>query len=189
MPEGQIQTEIFDTPAAIRATVDGTRKAAAEAAEAMRARTAQGAGGRIYLIGNGTSLYSSQAAAYTARAGSARRPVGHSGRRMILLLARPERWMVVASPLREFLMCGDFEVGGKACELASRTSRDRPSRAVRRAAFSAGGNHVPVMTKTYASTLTAAHLLLLSSSGTTGMVRRSAGQPTVPKKHCEAEDV
>src|SRR5512134_1195845 len=85
MTEGQIQTEIFDTPAAIRATVDETRQAAAEAAEAMRARTSQGAGSRIFVIGNGTSLYSSQAAAYTAR-----------------MLARPGDPLVLAWPAGDF---------------------------------------------------------------------------------------
>jgi glucosamine--fructose-6-phosphate aminotransferase (isomerizing) len=172
MTEEQILTEIYETPAAIRATVGGTRPAAAEAAEAMRVRASRGdvSSSRIYLIGNGTSLYSSQAAAYTAR-----------------LLAQPGDPLVLAWPAGDFryftpaLREGDVVIGITASgefrdvlavfeRLAGKCLRigitHVPGSSVTRLSdallFSAGGpSHVPVMTKTYASTLTAAHLLLL----------------------------
>ena len=56
-----IPAEIHQTPAAIRATLEETRADAAAAAAAMRKRGTR----RIYLIGNGTSLYSSMAVAYS----------------------------------------------------------------------------------------------------------------------------
>jgi glucosamine--fructose-6-phosphate aminotransferase (isomerizing) len=136
----------------------------------MRARTSQGAGSRIYLIGNGTSLYSSQAAAYTAR-----------------MLAQPGDPLVLAWPAGDFrfytpaLSERDVVVGitasGEFRDVLAVFERLEgkclrvgithvPGSSVTRLAdallFSAGGpSHVPVMTKTYASTLTAAHLLLL----------------------------
>ena len=58
-----IPAEIHETPAAIRSTMEETRADAASAAAAMRTRGTR----RIYLIGNGTSLYSSMAATYTGR--------------------------------------------------------------------------------------------------------------------------
>src|SRR5512147_2957967 len=81
MTEELIPQEIQDTPAAIRATVVETRPAAAQAAEAIRSRSPR----RIYLVGNGTSLYSSLAAAYTAR-----------------MLAQPGDPLVLAWPAGDF---------------------------------------------------------------------------------------
>ncbi|MEI6290574.1 MAG: hypothetical protein WCP19_09085, partial [Chloroflexota bacterium] len=58
-----IPQEINETPAAIQATLIDALPAARIAAEAARKLTP----GRIFIVGNGTSLYTSMAAAYTAR--------------------------------------------------------------------------------------------------------------------------
>ncbi len=172
MTEELIPSEIQETPAAIRATVDATREVAAQAAAMMRLRTSENEAvhSRIFLIGNGTSLYSSQAAAYTAR-----------------LLAGPGDPLVLAWPAGDFntftpaLGEQDIVVGITASgefrdvlavfeRLAGKCLRvgitHVPGSSITRLSdvllTSAGGpSHVPVMTKTYASTLTAAHLLLL----------------------------
>jgi glucosamine--fructose-6-phosphate aminotransferase (isomerizing) len=133
----------------------------------MRAREPR----RIYLIGNGTSLYSSMAATYTARA-----------------LAGPEDALVVAWPAGDFRhftpqlnehdivvgvsASGEFRdvlavferVAGKCLRIGITHVPDSTiTRISDHVLYSAGGpSHVPVMTKTYASTLTAAHLLLLN---------------------------
>jgi glutamine---fructose-6-phosphate transaminase (isomerizing) len=166
MTEELIPTEIHAIPTAIRATVAETRPAAREAAAAMRARSPR----RIYFIGNGTSLYSSMAAVYTAR-----------------LLAQPGDPLVLAWPAGDFnhytpqLNQQDVVVGISASgefrdvlavfeRLAGKCLRvgvtHVPGSSIvplcDQLLITAGGpSHVPVMTKTYASTLTAEHLLLL----------------------------
>ena len=161
-----IPAEIHETPAAIRSTLEETRADAATAAAAMRKRGTR----RIYLIGNGTSLYSSMAAAYTAR-----------------LLAGENDALVLAMPAGDFrhftpyLNPQDIVVGvsasGEFRDILSVFNRigDRCLRigithvadsSITRVAdyillTSGGPSQVPVMTKTYASTLTAIHLLLL----------------------------
>jgi len=170
MTEEIIPQEIHDTPGAIRATIEQTREAAHTAAGVMKARNPR----RIYLIGNGTSLYSSMAATYTAR-----------------LLAGADAPLVMAFPAGDFryftpaLNPQDVVIG----VTASGEFRDVlavfesikgqcltvgithvPGSSVTRIAdqllYSAGGpSHVPVMTKTYASTLTAVHLLLMEFFG------------------------
>lgn len=166
MPPEPIPQEIHETPQAIRATVDGARQAARRAAAAMRERAPR----RVYVIGNGTSLYSSLAATYTARA-----------------LASPVDPLVLAVPAGDFryytpaVSARDVVVGMSASGefrdvlavldgLAGRCLRigitHVPDSSLTRLAdltlIGGGGpSRVPVMTKTYASTLTAAHLLLL----------------------------
>ena len=161
-----IPAEIHQTPAAIRATLEETRADAAAAAAAMRKRGTR----RIYLIGNGTSLYSSMAATYTGR-----------------LLAGENDAIVMAMPAGDFrhftpyLNPQDIVVGvsasGEFRDVLSVFNRicDRCLRigithvadsSITRVAdyilLTGGGpSNVPVMTKTYASTLTAIHLLLL----------------------------
>jgi glutamine---fructose-6-phosphate transaminase (isomerizing) len=170
MTEELIPQEIRDTPAAIRATLEQTRPSARAAAAAMRSRTPR----HIYLIGNGTSLYSSMAAAYTAR-----------------LLAGPDDPLVMAFPAGDFryytprLNPNDVVVGitasGEFRDVLTVFERLKgrcltigvthvPGSSVTRLAdhllYSAGGpSRVPVMTKTYASTLTAAHILLMEYFG------------------------
>ncbi len=163
---GIIPQEIHDTPQAIRATIEESRPSASQAAELMRSKNPR----RIFLIGNGTSLYSSMASSYTAR-----------------LLAGPGEPFVVAFPAGDFryfrpqLDGQDVVVGISASgefrdvlavfqELQGKTLcigiTHIPGSSITRLAnatiLSSGGpSQVPVMTKTYASTLTAAHLLLL----------------------------
>ncbi len=136
------------------------------AAEVIQERSPR----RIFVIGNGTSLYTSMAAAYTARQ-----------------LASPDDPLVLAFPAGDFryfmpaIQSDDVIIGMSAsgefrdvlsvferlhgeCLLVGITHV--PGSSVTRLAdhvlFSGGGpSHVPVMTKTYASTLTALHLLLL----------------------------
>src|SRR5664279_1081493 len=61
--EELIPQEIDDIPATIQATLKDTRPSAQAAAGAIRTGKAR----RIFIIGNGTSLYTSMAATYTAR--------------------------------------------------------------------------------------------------------------------------
>jgi glucosamine--fructose-6-phosphate aminotransferase (isomerizing) len=161
-----IPQEIQETPTAIRSTLAETRPAARKAADRMHARPP----GRIFIIGNGTSLYSSMAAAYTAR-----------------LLEAPGGAFVLAMPAGDFRYFSpsptenDIVVGVSASgefrdvlavfqSLQGRCLRvgitHAPGSSITKLAdtvlVSAGGpSQVPVMTKTYASTLTAIHTLLL----------------------------
>ncbi len=107
MHEEFIPNEIHATPAAIRDTLTQARPAAEQIAAAMRKQ----APGRIFLIGNGTSLYSSLAAGYTARAlaapGDSAR-IAHAGRRLPLLTPRRSPRMIlwwVSRPRASFGMC------------------------------------------------------------------------------------
>ncbi|MCZ7567584.1 MAG: SIS domain-containing protein [Ardenticatenaceae bacterium] len=170
MADELIPREIYEVPAAIRATLAETRVAARRAAEAIRARPSR----RIYFIGNGTSYYSSLAATYLARS-----------------LAAPEDALVLARPAGDFryftpaLSPYDVIVGisasGEFRDVLAVFERHRgqcllvgithvPGSSLARLAdvtlLSGGGpSRVPVMTKTYASTLTAAYLLLLEFYG------------------------
>jgi glucosamine--fructose-6-phosphate aminotransferase (isomerizing) len=166
MYSGIIPQEIHDTPEAIQATVKDARLQAKRAAEVMRSANPR----RIFIIGNGTSLYSSLAASYTAR-----------------MLAGPDDALVVAWPAGDFRYFGpqlngrDVVVGvsasgefrdvlavfeelrGKSiCIGITHVPGSSMTRLADEIILSSGGpSRVPVMTKTYASTLTAAHLLLL----------------------------
>jgi glucosamine--fructose-6-phosphate aminotransferase (isomerizing) len=166
MPTELIPQEIRETPAAIRATLAETRPDARRAAVAMHERRAR----RIFFIGNGTSYHSSLAVTYTAR-----------------LLGGASDALVLAWPAGDFryftppLGAQDVVVGisasGEFRDILSVFERLKgqclllgithvPGSSITRLAdvllYSGGGpSHVPVMTKTYASTLTAAHLLVL----------------------------
>ena len=163
-----IPKEIDQTPDAIRATLKDTRPSALKAAEAIRKRSPR----RIFIIGNGTSLYTSMAATYTARQ-----------------LAGPNDPMVLACPAGDFryftpaIQPNDVIIGMSAsgefrdvlsvferlhgqCLLIGITHV--PGSSLTRVAdhilMSSGGpSRVPVMTKTYATTLTALHLILLET--------------------------
>jgi glucosamine--fructose-6-phosphate aminotransferase (isomerizing) len=166
MIEELIPQEIHETPAAIRATIKQTHPEAQTAAAAIRTRSPR----RIYLIGNGTSLYSSMAASYTAR-----------------MLAGADDPLVLAVPAGDFryytpaLNAQDVVVGvsasGEFRDVLNVFERLKgkcltvgithvPGSSITRISdyllYSGGGpSRVPVMTKTYASTLTAIHLLLM----------------------------
>ncbi len=166
MTSEQIAHEVRETPGAIRATLAETAHAAKAAAAAIHERMPR----RIYLIGNGTSLYSSMAAGYIARA-----------------LAPADGPLVLALPAGDFryfppaLNRHDIVVGisasGEFRDVLAVFERLRgqclcigithvPGSSITHLAHltllsSGGPSQVPVMTKTYASTLTAAAMLLL----------------------------
>jgi len=168
-----IPLEIDETPDAIRATLKDTRPSAKKAAEAIRKLAAR----RIFVIGNGTSLYTSMAATYTARR-----------------LAGPEDPLVLAYPAGDFrffmpaIQPNDVVIGMSAsgefrdvlavfeqlrgkCLLVAITHVPGSSltHMADHVLLSSGGpSHVPVMTKTYASTLTALHLALLETFNAPG---------------------
>jgi glutamine---fructose-6-phosphate transaminase (isomerizing) len=163
-----IPLEIDETPNAIRATLKDARPSALKTAEAIRKNSPR----RIFVIGNGTSLYTSMASTYTARQ-----------------LAGPDDPLVLAFPAGDFryftpaIQPNDVIIGmsasGEFRDVLSVFERLRgqcllvgithvPDSSLTRLTdhilFSGGGaSHVPVMTKTYASTLTALHLLLLET--------------------------
>lgn len=164
-----IPLEINETPEAIRQTLQNTRQQAIDAAKAIRKRQPR----RIFLIGNGTSFYSSMAAAYT-------------GRSLATSTSDPFVMAVPAGDFRNFMPRldeRDILVGVSASgefrdilvifeELAGRCLRvgltHVPGSSITRLSdallISAGGpSQMPVMTKTYASTLVAAHLLVLET--------------------------
>jgi glutamine---fructose-6-phosphate transaminase (isomerizing) len=166
MSSASIRREIRELPAAIRATLRAMRPSAVGAASAIRERSPR----RVYVIGNGTSFYAALAVSYTARA-----------------LARPEDPSVLAMMSGDFryftpaLGTGDAVVGVTASgefrdvlaafqQLEGRCLRigitHVPGSSITRLADATligggGPSQVPVTTKTYASTLTAAHLLML----------------------------
>jgi glucosamine--fructose-6-phosphate aminotransferase (isomerizing) len=171
--EELIPIEIHDTPAAIRATIKETRSAAKKATEAMLARMPR----RIFLVGNGTSLYSCMAAAYTGRAlaNSADDPFvlavpagdfrhyrpSLSGHDVIVGISASGEFRDVVALFEELK-------GKCLCVGITHIPGSTITRIADELLISAGGpSLVPVMTKTYASTLTAAHLLLLEVFGAT----------------------
>jgi glutamine---fructose-6-phosphate transaminase (isomerizing) len=164
--EELIPQEIEDTPAAIRATLADTRLAAQAAARVIQT----GKSRRIFVIGNGTSLYTSMAATYTARmlAGDGAPfvmavPAGEF--RYFMPAIGAEDVVVGMSASGEFRdVIAAFEQLRGKCTLVGITHV--PGSSISKLAdqllISGGGpSRVPVMTKTYASTLTALHVLLL----------------------------
>lgn len=170
MIEGAVPREIREGPDAIRATLDAALKAAVEAAGELHA----GGVRRVFVIGNGTSFHSCLAAATLYRR--------HAG---------PGDPVVVALTAAEFriyrpaLDSGDAVVGisssgefrdvvAVAEELRGRTPvigivhvpGSTLTRVASRTVLSAGGpSTVPVMTKTFSSTLVATELVLLALLG------------------------
>jgi len=162
---GRLAAEIREEPEAIRATITASRDQATEVARTLTA----GGVRRVYLIGNGTSYHSSLAAALVHRR--------H---------ARPDDPIILALTAGEFrhyqpvLGPGDAVVGisasGEFRDVLAVTESLRgriPTVAIvhnlgssltalaDHVVMSAGGpSSVPVMTKTFASTLTAAILLV-----------------------------
>jgi glucosamine--fructose-6-phosphate aminotransferase (isomerizing) len=170
MIDGIIPTEIRDGPAAIRATLDEAASSAASAADSLRA----GAVRRVFVIGNGTSYHSALAAtqlyarraaptdpvaiAMTAGAFRAYRPALGAGDAVIGISASGEFADVVAT----------FEaIRGETPTVAIVHVPDSAlTRIADHVVCSAGGpSHVPVMTKTFSSTLVATELTLLAILG------------------------
>jgi glutamine---fructose-6-phosphate transaminase (isomerizing) len=163
-----IPLEIDETPGAIRVTLTESRPTARKVAEAIRERSPR----RIFVIGNGTSLYTSMAATYTARQLAGLNdplvlafPAGDF--RYFTPAIRPDDVIIGMSASGEFRdVLSVFERLHGKCLLVGITHV--PGSSVTRLAdhilFSSGGpSHVPVMTKTYASTLAALHVLLLET--------------------------
>src|ERR1051325_4212009 len=161
-----IPLEIDETPDAIRLTLKEARPAAQKAAEAIRQRSPH----RIFIIGNGTSLYASMAASYTGRKLAGPKdaltlafPAGDF--RYFTPAIQPEDVIIGMSASGEFRdVLSVFERLRGQCNLVGITHVDGSSltHLADHILLSSGGpSHVPVMTKTYASTLTALHLLLL----------------------------
>jgi glutamine---fructose-6-phosphate transaminase (isomerizing) len=161
-----IPLEIDETPGAIRTTLIESRSSARRTAEAIQKRSPR----RIFVMGNGTSLYTSMAAVYTARQLASLDdplvlafPAGDF--RYFMPAIRPDDVIIGMSASGEFRdVLSVFERLHGKCLLVGITHV--PGSSVTRLAdhvlFSGGGpSHVPVMTKTYASTLTALHMLLL----------------------------
>jgi glucosamine--fructose-6-phosphate aminotransferase (isomerizing) len=168
MTTEMIPLEIDETPAAIRATLKDTRLSAAKAAEAIRKLPPK----RIYIIGNGTSLYTSMAAVYTARQLAGPNdpfvlacPAGDF--RYFMPAIQPKDVVIGMSASGEFRdVLSVFERLHGKCMLVGITHVPGSSltRLTDHILISSGGpSHVPVMTKTYASTLTALHMLLLET--------------------------
>jgi len=167
MSDEFIPTEIHDSPQAIRSTIEITGPKVKEAADQMRRRGAR----RVFIIGNGTSLYSSLAAGYTARelarpgdppvlpmmAGDFRQytPSLDEGDVIVGMSASGEFRDVleVFERLRGRNLCvGVTQVPGSSLTALADITL----------VAGGGSSSVPVMTKTYISTLTAAHLLMLA---------------------------
>jgi glucosamine--fructose-6-phosphate aminotransferase (isomerizing) len=167
MNEEFIPIEIHDTPLAIRDTVTQARPAAEQIAAAMREQ----APGRIFLIGNGTSLYSSLAASYTARALAVTgdplvvpMPAGDF-RYFTPALAKNDIvvGMSASGEFRDVLAVFERLRGKNLCIGVTQVPGSSLTDLADFSLFAGGGSsNVPVMTKTYASTLTAVHALLLA---------------------------
>jgi glucosamine--fructose-6-phosphate aminotransferase (isomerizing) len=163
-----IPLEIDETPDAIRATLKDTRPSALKTAEVIQKHSPR----RIFVIGNGTSLYTSIAAAYTARQLAGPNdplvlafPSGDF--RYFMPAIRPDDVIIGMSASGEFRdVLSIFESLRGQCMLVGITHVPGSSitRLTDNILFSSGGlSKVPVMTKTYASTLTALHLILLET--------------------------
>jgi glucosamine--fructose-6-phosphate aminotransferase (isomerizing) len=161
-----IPLEIDETPDAIRTTLKDARPAARKTAEAIRKSSPR----RIFVIGNGTSLYTSMAASYTTR-----RLAGPNDPLVLTFPAGDFRYFTPAIQPNDVII--GMSASGEFRDVLSVFERLRgqcllvgithvPGSSLTRLTdhilFSGGGaSHVPVMTKTYASTLTALQVLSL----------------------------
>lgn len=164
MIEGIIPAEIAAEPAAIRATVAGARGQARRVAAALRA----GGVSRIHLIGNGTSFHSALAVATAyrrhCRAGEPTLVAINAGEfRTYLPDLGPGDSVVGISSSGEFrdVVSVVETLRGRVPTVAIvHVPGSTLTRVPDHVILSAGGaSEVPVMTKTFASTLSAALLL------------------------------
>ena len=168
--EGMVPAEIAEEPAAIRTTLTESRDAARGVADALRSRGVT----RIHVIGNGTSYHSSLAAAtlYRRHAGAADPTV------VALTAGEFHRYLPALGPTDAVIgisASGEFrDVVAVVDALKGRvptvaivhvpgSTLDRTADYVVRSA--GGPSRVPVMTKTFASTLVAAELVLAELLG------------------------
>ena len=170
MMEGIVPAEIVEGPAAIRETLTESRDAARQIASELRSRGVT----RIHVIGNGTSYHSSLAAATLyrrhAEAGDPTVVALTAGEfRHYLPALGPTDAIVGISASGEFrdVVAVVEALKGRACTIAivhvPGSTLDRTADHVVRSA--GGPSRVPVMTKTFASTLVAAELVLAELLG------------------------
>lgn len=168
--EGKVPAEIAEEPAAIRATLTESRDAARSVAAALRSRGVT----RVHVIGNGTSYHSSLAAATLYR-----RHAGAGDPTVVALTAGEfRRYLPALGPTDAVIgisASGEFRdvvavvdaVKGRVPTVAivhvPGSTLDRTADYVVRSA--GGPSRVPVMTKTFASTLVAAELVLAELLG------------------------
>lgn len=166
MIEELIPKEIQETPDAIRSTIQDARFIARNAAEMMRSFQPR----RIFIIGNGTSYYSSLAAAYCGR------ELAGPGDPLVLAMPSGDfRYFTPAlngqdvivgitssGEFRDVLAVFEEQKGKCLCVGITHVPGSSVTKLADVTLVSSGGpSKVPVMTKTYASTLTAAYLLML----------------------------
>jgi glucosamine--fructose-6-phosphate aminotransferase (isomerizing) len=178
--EGTVPSEIREGPAAIRATVDATEAGVRAVADDLGARGVR----RIWVIGNGTSYHSSLHAA-----GLARRMAGPDDPIAIPVTAGDFRTFLPRLGRGDALVgisaSGEFrDVVGVFEEVRGRIPTvgivHVPGSTLTRVAdhviLSAGGpSGVPVMTKTFSSTLTATILLVTAAIGYDALLEAAAG--------------
>jgi glucosamine--fructose-6-phosphate aminotransferase (isomerizing) len=178
--QGIIPNEIREAPDAIRATLDAATTSAREVARAIRTRPVQ----RVWVIGNGTSYHSSL---YVA--GLARRLSGPADPVWIAVTAGdfrthlpelgPADVVVGISASGEFRdVVGTFEAlrGSIPTIAITHVEGSTLTTIADHVILSGGGpSHVPVMTKTFSSTLSATGLLLGAVLGDPGMEIITAG--------------
>lgn len=164
---GLLLQEILETPEAIKATADAAREDARRAARLMRERAPR----HIYVIGNGTSFYSGLAVTYTARALSkpsdpAFLALPASDFRYFYPAPDPHGVLVGISASGEFrdVLAAFQRYHGKLLLIGITHVPDSSLVGLADVTLlgNGGPSQIPVMTKTYASTLTAAHTLLLT---------------------------
>lgn len=170
MSSGIIPTEIEAGPQAIRDTLHDARAAARGAAGSLRELDVR----RVWVLGNGTSYHSSLAAArlYRRHAGPGDPVVmpvtaGEFRYRRPTLDARDAVVGVSASGEFRDVLATFEELRGHVPTVAVvHVPGSSATRLADHVILSSGGeSHVPVMTKTFSSTLTALYLLVLEVLG------------------------
>jgi glucosamine--fructose-6-phosphate aminotransferase (isomerizing) len=162
---GIVPTEIREGPAAIRATVEASRRSAATTAAALRDAAVR----RVFVLGNGTSYHSSLAAAalYRRRAGP-RDPIVVASTAADFRTYPPE--LDASDAVVGISSSGEFrdvvavaeQLRGRVLTVAVVHVPDSTLAGIAdHVILSAGGpSRVPVMTKTFSATLAATELLL-----------------------------
>jgi glutamine---fructose-6-phosphate transaminase (isomerizing) len=167
MTEELIYHEILATPRAIKDTIEVTYPTARFIAGELYRRKIQ----RLFLIGNGTSYYSCLAASYTAR-----RLGTHGAPQFYPMMAGDFRYFPPAlgeddaiigisasGEFRDILAVFERWNAQIPCIGITQVPGSSITRLAEHTLVAGGGpSKVTVMTKTYASTLTAAHLLVLA---------------------------
>jgi glucosamine--fructose-6-phosphate aminotransferase (isomerizing) len=190
MTSGIIPSEILDGPAAIRATRADSTAAAREAAAFLAAREVR----RVFVIGNGTSYHSALAAtALHGRIAGRDDPVAIARTAGDFRTYRPDlgpRDAVVGiSASGEFadVVATFEELRGQVPTVGIvHVPGSRLTKIADRVVLSAGGpSRVPVMTKTFSSTLVATELTLVALLGE-GALAATSGAIEAAADHASA---